>query len=322
MVALDADYARAHANLGRAYAEAGAYDKAQVSLQRALELAPDNLGARQQLAAVLNDLGRYEAAAEAAEAILAARPNGAATHYEMARAHQGLGRQAEAIDHLRQATELDPTFSDAFYRLGQLCARQSQVDCAKQALAQFDQWRRAAQEHPRVWRQVRYQKQALEADPANDRARHALGQIYVRQGWLEAATLEMKQAVASNPDFLEAQRLLAMTLIQQKRTAEAASVFQTIVTRWPRDLGARNNLCTAYAAMGELDAALATCQEALAMAPRSAVLHFTLGNVHRQRDEPARALAAYRQALKLDSTDIRLRDAVHRLERSLTAQVE
>jgi Flp pilus assembly protein TadD len=48
-------------------------------------------------------------------------------------------RQAEAIEHLRRATALDPSLSQAHYRLAQLYQRTGQQDLAARELQTFRQ---------------------------------------------------------------------------------------------------------------------------------------------------------------------------------------
>ena len=45
----------------------------------------------------------------------------APTHFMMGAIYYQDGRQKRAISHLKQATQLDPEFDEAFYQLGLLC---------------------------------------------------------------------------------------------------------------------------------------------------------------------------------------------------------
>ena len=68
---------------------------------------------------------------------------------------------------------------------------------------------------------------------------------------------------------------------------------------------------------GRLDDAHRAFQRALSLAPRSASLHYNLGNLHRMRGELSQALTAYRRALSYEPDNDRIRDAVGKLASSL-----
>ena len=255
-------------------------------------------------------------AAEALESALALR-EGASAHYELAKAYLVLGRRQEAVQHLENATRIDPTFTEALYRLGHVWSRLGELTRAGEAFERFEKWREAARRDPEIWRQVGYHKQALASDPGSDRHHYALGRIYARQGWMEAAAGELQLAVEANPGFHDAWQQLGALYLRERRAGEAAEVFERIVERWPHQAGAWNNLCGSYMAAGRLDDAHRAFQRALSLAPRSASLHYNLGNLHRMRGELSQALTAYRRALSYEPDNDRIRDAVGKLAQSL-----
>src|SRR5438105_1078305 len=92
-VRLDADYARAHLQLGSAYDVKASYlttpelhERAIESFRRALELSPDLALAWKELGSALTSLGREEEGLEAVQRALALDPADAAAHGALARA--------------------------------------------------------------------------------------------------------------------------------------------------------------------------------------------------------------------------------------------
>ena len=314
---LDPDYVVGLHSLGLSYAENGEYDKAADLLNRVVELAPDHVGARYQLGLLHHNQARYEAAAASLEAALSIDSTSAAVHFELGKTYHELGRRQQALRHLTRATELDSTSVDAFYRLGQIWARLGEEDLADAAFAAFRRWRQRARENPRLWRQIRYHKQALTVDPGSERAHYALARMFSKQGWSGAAIQQYRWTVQTNPRFLEAWRRLGKLCLEERRPEEAATAFEQIVRRSPSDLSSWNHLGVAYTAAGRLGDALATFEQALGLAPRSVSLHFNMGNTQHKRGQLGKALASYRQAMQLDPENSRIRESVERLEREV-----
>jgi TolB-like protein/Tfp pilus assembly protein PilF len=115
-VALDPDYARAHAQRGLAYelkadylSMPELYDRALASLDRALLLRPGFVEAHRSRASVLLDLGREGEALAAVERALALDPGAASAYQTLGRIHFiGFGEFARAADHYEKALALNP----------------------------------------------------------------------------------------------------------------------------------------------------------------------------------------------------------------------
>ena len=317
LVELDPEYPVGLFNLGSAYAENGRYEEAQRLLRRTLDLNPDHVGARYRLGVIDSDLGHYREAVTALQGLLASEEGYAAAHFELAKAMIGLGRRQEAIEHLERATRIDPTCTDALYRLGIERSRAGDHEGSAEALRRFRGWRRAAREDPDLWRRVDYAKLALAARPSDVNAHLALARIYARKGWSEAAAGELQQVVRIDPSHRQAWRELATLRAAAGNPDEAALVLEQIVAAWSSDVAAWNNLGISYVAAGRSDEALDAYRRALEAIPGNASLLYNLGNLHRQRADSAAALDAYRRALASEPENARIRAALERLRTSV-----
>ena len=81
----------------------------------------------------------------------------------------------------------------------------------------------------------------------------------------------------------------------------AIAAFQSTVRDCPRlTRRARNALAIALLADGQLEEAVAACDEALRIAPDSAVTHHTRGQALQARAKDSEASAAYRRAIEIE----------------------
>src|ERR1700722_4737771 len=118
-VALRADHALAHLNLGNVRREQGRLADAVACYERALAVSPNLAVARFNLGNVLSDQGRPDAAVAQYNQVLAIDPNHAETYGNLGTALMALGRPADAMSHFEQAVALKPDLFEAYENLGQ-----------------------------------------------------------------------------------------------------------------------------------------------------------------------------------------------------------
>jgi len=124
-----------HYLLGLAQRKVGALDDAETSLRRALELAPDHLKSRVNLARVLLDRGDAEAAAAEAQRAVALDSTDVAAHRVAGLALAAAGRTGDAEREYRLALRLDPDDAWSLNDLGLLLIRQERFAEALPVLA-------------------------------------------------------------------------------------------------------------------------------------------------------------------------------------------
>src|ERR1700733_11374447 len=118
-VALRADHALAHLNLGNVRREQGRLADAVACYERALAVSPNLAVARFNLGNVLSEQGRPDAALAQYNQVLAIDPNHAETYGNLGTALMALGRAADAMSHFERAVALKPDFFEAYENLGQ-----------------------------------------------------------------------------------------------------------------------------------------------------------------------------------------------------------
>ncbi len=106
-------------NLGMAYSDTGALDRAVALLRRLMAAAPDHVNGRVALGVALTRQRKYEEARSELARAVADAPANPWAHRNLGACLLHLNRPAEAVEHLRTAAELNPSDDRAWYGLGQ-----------------------------------------------------------------------------------------------------------------------------------------------------------------------------------------------------------
>ena len=111
---------------------------------------------------------------------------------------------------------------------------------------------------------------------------------------------ELRRTVQAEPRHLDALIELGMLCFETGRRHEAVGFFEQAVALAPRDAILRCNLGNALAATGRPEAALQHFREAILGDPRLALAHYQHGNALRDLGRDREAVAAYGLAIGLD----------------------
>ena len=168
----------------------------------------------------------------------------------------------QAVDFFRRATELDPTFAEAYAAWANLY-----VAAAGDSVPMGEFLAKARTLVDR----------ALELDPLSSEAHAALGNIRFQSGldW-EGAEAEFREALRLNPSNISAHQFLGLMYIALRRFGEA----QELLRRGIRlDPGGRLHTTLDLALLwgGDPDGALARVDDELGRNPSSVSLHLTRG---------------------------------------------
>jgi tetratricopeptide (TPR) repeat protein len=109
--------------------------EAEMTYLRALSLAPDDVEALRNLAALRTELGKPELAVEAMTRLQRLRPNDPGANFNLGSALLQIGRAKDAVSALRRAVLLKPNFAEAQYSLGVALAQLGDHDGAIEAYA-------------------------------------------------------------------------------------------------------------------------------------------------------------------------------------------
>jgi tetratricopeptide (TPR) repeat protein len=313
-IRLKKDYASAHKNLANALKTKGQLEEAIAEFREAIRLEPDHAFAHYGLGLALEDKGRLdEAIAEYREAIRL-KKDAAAAHISLgAIVCDGKGDYDGAIAEFRAAIRLKKDDAVAHFNLGQALVHKGQLD---EALTEF--------------------RQAARLKPDYAEARHNLGTALRAKGQLEEAIAEFRAAVRLKPDYALAHNNLGNALAQKGQMDEALTEFRAAIRLQKDFREAHFNCAIALRIKGRIDEAIAEYREAIRLNKDDARAHCDLGSllcdgkgdydgaiaefraaIRRKKDyaeahcdlglalahkgRPGEAMAAFREALRLDA---------------------
>ncbi len=166
----------------------GRLREAVLSYRRALELDPENVAGRESLAFALADLGEVEGSLAELRRLADGGGGSARTHFLLGRLLAGRGDDLAAVEHYRQAVELNPADEDALFNTASTLARLGDFEAAA---AGYDR--------------------LLRLDSRDVEARYRRALVLQALGRLPEALAELERASADEPGNEEIRaRLLAV----------------------------------------------------------------------------------------------------------------
>ena len=257
-----------------AYASIGEWDLALADLATLVAQRPDSINLYVMRVRLLQASGRPELAAREADALISANPGNDSALVVAARIYADAGRRTDAAKAFDRALAIKPS---AMAYINRSEARPKSDFQGR--LADLDE--------------------ALKLEPRSIEALGVKGDLQEEQGdWRGAlATLSQANAIkADNPQILS---LLAVAYLKTDQKALADQDFQS-ARRLAKTATSLNTLCWAKAIAGvQLTSALADCDAALAMNPKSAAALDSRGLVLLRLGRIDEAIEAYNQALAL-----------------------
>jgi Flp pilus assembly protein TadD len=122
--------AEAHNNLGNTLQELGRLDEAEASCRQAIALKPDYAEAHSNLGIALHELGRLDEAEASCLQSIALKPDYAEAHYNLGNTLKELGRLDEAEASYTQAIALKPDYAEAYSNMGVVLYISGDIDSA------------------------------------------------------------------------------------------------------------------------------------------------------------------------------------------------
>jgi predicted O-linked N-acetylglucosamine transferase (SPINDLY family) len=204
------------------------------------------------------------------------RPAGIAASLDTAYRYHVSGRLAEAEAGYRRVLAVDPENFDALHLLGMLSHQNARNEEAAELISS------AVQKNGR--------------DPV------ALGNLAIvlrAMGRLAEAEAACRRAIALDPGFVDAHKILGSTLQDLGQSDDAETAFRRAIALNANDFGAHGSLGTLLMDRGSFDQAAAAFRAAAALRPDSAETFSNLGNALYHQGNMEEAEAACRAALKI-----------------------
>jgi len=313
--------------LGLAEAANGKKVQAAASLKKALQVASNYLPARLKLAEVLMEIGDWEASQTLFQKIVGQHPDSALAYYGLGRIQAAKGQFSEAIQNLKKACDLFPSFGVAHYALGMLYRDLGELQKAQEEMALFQ---RLKDERPplrdvlveailalrsdpndrlsrgssmlaqgRIVEAISEFRKALEEDRSLAQAHGNLLSGYLTLGELARAEEHYYAAMKLDPNMYETHFNFGLLLSQQGKNQQAAEAFRRALEINPFYAEAHNNLAFTLANERKLDDAINHFMLAIKNRPNYRDAHFNLGQILMAQGKPKEAIPHFVEAASL-----------------------
>jgi len=287
--------AAAHNRRGLELIQSGHPGEALPHFETMVRLEPANAAARFNLGNLYRVLGRPQAAqaahreaarldprlanVDASGVQSTATPRAPEAERLAALGTQHLNRKEyrQAIESLRLAAELEPSWSEVWNNLGVSEMYGAPLDKAEASL-----------------------RRAVELTPDASDAWNNLGLVLLRVGRLDESVASFERSLAQQPDSADVACNLGNALRKQGYTHRALDAWLHTVALEPRHAVALGKAGLALHELGRASEADGLFQRAFELDPRSADVLNNWGNVHQDLQDFERALECYQQAVAAD----------------------
>lgn len=252
------------------------------------------------------------------EHILSIAPKTAWAHQALASHLIDQNRIDDAVQHARQAVELDPDNYKIRITYGEALSRQNDTT---EAIAQLTRALAikpdSAEAHNGLgmaygaagqWDEAsRHFEAALENQPHSPEILFNLGTAYLYAGRFENALSCLSEVSRDRPDNPEVTDRLAQThyswgqtLARENKLDDALPHFEKAVGLRPNEPQAHNALAYACVGLGRTDDAINAFRRVVALAPKHVDAHCRLGELYLHKGQSELAVKAYQTALQID----------------------
>jgi tetratricopeptide (TPR) repeat protein len=261
-----------HMEKGRQYLAADNVEKARVEFRNALQIAPDDSGARYENGVVAARLGNVREAAEFYEAAIEVDADNIAARAALGRLFLFGGEPERALETIKPSIERHP--DDAALLTVRASARGSLKDPAG-ALADAER--------------------AVQLAPSNEDAVAVLAGIYQSQRQGDKARALVESAIKSSPDSVELRLMLVQIDASLGLEPQAEALLIELTHLKPADKAHRIRLAQFYARTNHPDEAERVLRDAVKAIPNDRDLEVALIDflaTRRSREAAAKELAA------------------------------
>ena len=261
----------------RALVQQGQLSEAQSVCSAILAVQADHIDSLMLCAEIAARQGERERATQHYLNITRLQPEYSTAHYKLGNLLKDCGQLQPALASYDRVVALDPSHSNAFCNRGAILERLNRLD---DALASYNR--------------------AVMLSPNDALACYNRGTLLGRLGRREEALASFDQAIAANSGYAEAHFNRGTLLQELRRFDEALASYDKAVAAAPGFLLAHLRRGTLLRELKQYDAALASYARALELDPRSAEAFSYRGAVLQETMQLDAALADYDKAIELD----------------------
>lgn len=266
--------------MSAAHAQARYWKDSVTLWTRTLARTPQSYVAHCNLGIALADEGKPEEALQHFKQALQINPDDARSVNNLGKVFMTQGRFGEAIGCFNHALELNPNDVKTLNNLGVALAAEGKLDAATREL-----------------------DGVLDRDPDFADAHYNLGNVLTMRGDWDEAIESYQRALQINPDSPEVQCNLGVALARQGNLDEAIGHYEQAIELKPHYPDALNDLAGALTAQGKFDEAAKYYEAAVQLKPNDPNALNNLGVALARQGKPEEAIRRFEQALQADPND-------------------
>ncbi|MFL6307709.1 MAG: tetratricopeptide repeat protein [Candidatus Sulfotelmatobacter sp.] len=310
VIALDPKSAAAHINLGVTYMREKRWDDALIELRKAEVLAPNEAGIRLNIGLAYYRKDDFASAIEPFAAALERAPDSVQARYLLGLCYFFTNQYKAAVDTLAPLWDRESSSLNYLYVLSIAASKSSNAVLQKRS---FDQMLAVGQNTPefhlyvgKAWLAEGATGKALEefhaaamARPDIPLAHYFLGRTYLEQHAYAQAETELQKDVAIEPDFAYNYEDLGILYTQLNQFDKAEHYFRQAIEHNNMLVNSYFGLAKLYRQTDRYQDSLAMLDRAEALAPQSASVHYTRGQILARLGQPEKARQEFEIAARL-----------------------
>lgn len=260
-----------HLNLGAMHFKLGDFDKAEQYLLEAARRQPDHSSVHRRLAELYLASDRPAGAIRHAHRAAELFPGDGTLTYYVGRAFEEAGQSDSARAWFRRAADLDPGFTEAWYRLAVLSRRAGDRAEADSALTRFRRLQSIGDGDPDVPKQLDKLRAAVLDAPEDGNHQFALGAFFAEHGYVDEAVNRLRRAARLRPGDTRLLNDSGRLLARRRAHAEALRFYRASIETDSTQVEPLVAAGTILTLERRLDEALDALERALARDPDSPV---------------------------------------------------
>jgi tetratricopeptide (TPR) repeat protein len=277
----DPKHAAAHYQLGLAYQALGNLQNAESEWREAIRINPDMLEAQRTLALSAMRTGDMNTLEQAATQMIALQPNKPEGYALRSISYTNQKKYSSAEPDIQKTIEVAPNSQLGYVQLGNLEFLKKSYIAAARAY-----------------------RQGLDRDPESTDALRGLMNTFLAQNQVDLAVAVANEQISKAPANSTFYDLLGTTLFRARKDFSGAeTALSKAIQLDPKNFDARIKLVQLQAKKGDLNQAIATCQQATKDQPSMPEFYVLLGNLYQSKQDWSGAKAAFEKARELRPGD-------------------
>jgi tetratricopeptide (TPR) repeat protein len=310
VIALDPKSGAAHINLGVTYMRERRWEDAMVELHQAETLSPQTPGIQLNMGLIYYLKSNFDAAIEPFSNVLKLEPDSLQASYLLGLCYFFTNRYRAAVETLAPLWKKESTNLNYLYVLSIAANKSSNTPLQKQAFAQMIAIGQNTPEFHlyagKAWLAGHDTDQALEQFQMAAAAKsdlplvhYFLGRTYLERYSYSEAETELKKDVSIEPEFAYNYEDLGLLYVKLGQPEKAESSFKRAIETNHELVNSYFGLAKLYRDAARYYDALKMLDQAEALAPQSASVHYTRGQVLTRLGQRAQASQEFDTAAKL-----------------------